>query len=932
MRTNKLIKGLGITLALTACMTAGFFAVSSGSVFGRYAEAEPYVTGEPEIVDDTVTPQSDTAIPLTSENEKLPEIPTTIGTKGKKTNPFVVLEIVPHPSERAISYLVSDPEEGLPYDPMELGITICDEYGKNMPAEYKNGSGNFNNFLSAKIGGVFNNNNHYELYTGEGEEEKSYDYTYIKKYYQVKTDSDTISDADFEKLTIKELAEKYETLFEEDKNGEKIRDIAIKDNRDWDRTKTKKEEYHYSITDYEKVSAEDYASLTLQELAEKYPTLFEDVKLKALKDNEAWKRSETTKTIQVQEESFVPDSGYFYNAGAGKGDYKMTSIWSPSFEKAEAGDKNQWIYVEKAADLPTGAYRIFDDKKDWQISGNLNDGSLLGGYFNVTDSEWTGKNVKVITQKYGTKDVPQYTFSYDKTEYEYEFVFYGMALRDILKRRLFFRDTNEEYDEFCIQVISLTPEEINEMDANDTAETLSYVERADMFYVAMFNAGDDNIKNHINFYRKYIAKEEGVTAGSDVTYHSYYENDLEWVDCMKIMKRLSANKNLPMLYENVVGDMVNQGVNEDGSTSNHIYLNENNTDIEQTGSLNNMAKLYLATVQMDLTKKTDGTDRTFKDHIYPYIRQIALTKQEGAGEWAPKYTGYFKRVDGISGNLCTCGQTTEYKERSYYLWGKAMFYPNAVVSELSELQTKYGYISNYVLGGDPSSFNNNKYNGGMNVAASTRGEDEKNVAVVYDNSANTNKTIFDNGGFNNMGRIAELILNNFSKDPNRLTITIRKNKREYTKLNDEIVLLDYEQKAKYRNDKTITLKCNAENTNNEDSIITKIEFVNEDTGETKTLIPNTQTAGTEEASPLVWEEITFSDGTKPVSGYRVNKNDSLDFTLPFSRRDWQKGYTVIHIYSVARCSYSRGKQQKYFSGDEKKTSITIAGRTLFNLE
>lgn len=920
MKKRKAIKYIGLTLALTVVCTAVFFALSVSDVLGKFVPEVPYVTEEPEVIvgtKDYVTPQKDTATPLTSENKKLPEIPTTIGKKGTKTNPFIVLEIVPDHSEQALSYLVPSKEEGLPFDPMELGIRICKEYGMNI-VDYKDRSGNFSDFLGNTIGGVFNNNNHYKIYSGNGEDETPVQYSYIKKYYDIEVDSDKLEVSDFDSMTVAQLAEKYKDVFEKD-GSEKIRDIALQDESGWEKVKTETKRYDYQVTDFMKIQSSEYDTLTVSELAAKYPEVFSkdswgnEIEKEAIEDEAHWKKKKESRYISTSDADYTPlKNGYFYNAGAGKGDYAADDLRWATFEKSETESKNQWIFVSSKEELPEGAYNIWDKGYNRDtINPAMENGELTGGYFAIADSKGGWDSIFCINaiQKV------YYTYTYQNTKYTMSFKYYGLAVNDILKRRLFYRETEKEYENFHMKVISLTPAEINEMDKNDTADTLSYIERADMFYVAMFdelslNAG---IKNQIEFYHKYVADKPET---EEATLYDYTDNDLEWVDCMKIMQRLAGNKNLPIMYENEVGNMLGEGVNGDGSTSCHIYLNENNTDEEQVGSLNNIAKLYLTTVQLDLTKKTSGSDRIFIRDIYPNFQQIKLAPQKDANPNSAKYTGYYARLNG---QTCSCDQSEDYKKRCFYLWGKAMFLPNDVeaLNDFSRLVSEYGYLQLYIDGKDPSNFQNNKYNGGLNVANSTRGDDEKNVAIVYDNPTNKDKTILNDSMFNTMGPIMEMILANGGKDPEDLIVSVRKNKKEYVRMNDENVMLDYSPEAKYKTDKTITLKCKVQNPNNEDSIIKSISFINEETDDKIVMKPS---------------NVEKEDVSGLGLGYRVPANSYLDIELPFSRAKWQSGYTTVSVTTVSRVSYIKARKKLYANGAEREAQISIVGRRLFNLE
>lgn len=268
-------------------------------------------------------------------------------------------------------------------------------------------------------------------------------------------------------------------------------------------------------------------------------------------------------------------------------------------------------------------------------------------------------------------------------------------------------------------------------------------------------------------------------------------------------------------------------------------------------------------------------------------------------------------------------ELSDYKKRCFYLWGKAMFFPEEIIegdnnSDFQKLIDNYGYLNNYINGGNPSSFNNNNYNGGMNRANSTRGDDEKNVTVVYDTSANTNKTILDDGGFNNMGSIAEEILSNGGQTAEDIVVYAAKNKRQYVHLDESNIMLDYSKEAKYGKEKWITLKCDVKNSNNEDGILTSVTFLkSESDNNGKTL----------EVKDMEKEKV-FND----IVGYRIPKEGTIQIQIPFSHELWQKGYTVIRCETKGICSYFRKGKIKYSVVNTKKFDIHVNERKLFNLE
>lgn len=934
----------------------------------------PYVTGAPESASVYVTKQSSEAVPLTSENENLPKIPTTKGVKGSETNPFVVLEIIPDHSEQAISYMVPTKEEGLPFDPMEFGISICETYNKNMVEQYKNGPTNFNNFLHSQIGGVFNNNNHYDIYTevnGEmGDSEAGHnavDYTTIKNYYTVSVPSGVITSDDFKNYTIEELAQNYPGYFVTDDNGTEIREIARQDNQNWDRITEQTASYKYEIKlPAGAISEEEYQNDTVSTLAKRYPDLFKkdtswakldvDAAALAAKYDSKWtKKSEKTTVYNWNTSDYnALKEGYLYCAGAGKGQLSWSGKSWEAFQADSDQDKNIWTYYPSVDDMPAGAKSI-DDYTDTDISNKAKDNQteLTGSYFKI------GNHTGIVNGV----EVNVYTYSIDVTENNYTFKYYNLAVNDLLKHRLFERETEEEYDNFHMQVISVTPKEINEMDKNDTAETLSYIERADMFYVGMFYDQDGGAAEMIKFTNKYILnRDEGVK------YYDYSENDLEWDDCMKIIDRLCNNRNLPLIYENAVGQMLNKGVNEDGSATNHIYLNENFKDLNQVGSINNMAKLYLVATQMDLTAQMNRTiredERNFYRDIFPYFQKIAI---KDPVEGSAKYTGYYKRPDGIYGHLCECGASEDYKERGYYLWGKAMFLPNVIITDEQVLIDSYGYSENYINGGAGKASNfdigNKKFGQtagetNMDAACGIFDNDDANVAIVYDgyeNTSNPNKTILDNSGFNNVMKIAEIILSNGSQQPDGMAVSILPFKQQYVKLSDTEAMLDYNRDAKYRSDKDLTLKLAIQNSNNEDCILESVIFIKTDEEGNEIGQQEWYVASKNDAEKAAYaakdpkkkvldadnnviqeEEIVFNTEKEtdksPYTGIKIGRTSTLKINLPYTRSEWLDGFDKVRIVTRSRISYKKKNKIKYVTSEDPDINdCMILGRGLFNL-
>ncbi len=123
-------KYVGATAVLTCVFVIGLGVLVSQNVFGKYVSGKPYIVEGSNTGTKTITTSegSNQKGKMGSGAEPcVTEIPTCEGKKGTETNPFIVLEIVPDKAQQQLSYLTGDPDQGMPYDPLELGI----RFGKN---------------------------------------------------------------------------------------------------------------------------------------------------------------------------------------------------------------------------------------------------------------------------------------------------------------------------------------------------------------------------------------------------------------------------------------------------------------------------------------------------------------------------------------------------------------------------------------------------------------------------------------------------------------------------------------------------------------------------------------------------------------------------------------------------------------------------------
>lgn len=898
------------------------------------------------------------------DKDKDSESANTDDLRGTEEHPFVILEIKPDEDEGAMGYFMSSPEEGLPYDPMQLGKDLM-ETGKYSGSfyDYLNPRGGINskdgsvnegastnlaNEVGSYLGGPFANNmgvryykntdNTYEPGTAEYYAKKNSELTtevniYVKKYYEVSTAEISDSDIATYKTVPKLLAanSSYKEIFKKDKDGKTIKSVALEDSNNW----------HIE------------------------------------------KSTEPTKTETYNKNSSLVKNGYLYFAGKAKGDLCSKNYvdsngntdWSKiCFEKSQYDNDqyNMWKIAATKSELPdSSSSKQIPTGKNWGndvVNGCINGNFPVNSYIKLSD---------LVAGSY------QIQFEYIKVgTYAYLFRYYNFAVRDTFMRRLFYKSEDSKYNDFHIQVISLTPEQINALDKYDTADTTSYIERADMFYIASFDDGDSDAYDMINFIKRYKQVVAGKATWNDfdktkkVNWHDFNNNDLEWVDCARIIERLCLEKTTPLVYESSVANLLNKGVNQDGSTTNHVYLNKDYPDVEQIGSLNNMAKLDLVTVQFHLPKATlpGEANQSFLDLYMPKIRQIKLNKPAGTAQ----YTGWFERLDG---KKCTCSASTEYKERSNYLWSKLTFVPDdsdmeAKIgsTEFDEiLVNNYGFSSYYVSGGAVMrEFSNKNWNGDFTKAngmrsgeipkdgESTEGFDQTNVVFVWENNANANKNLFHNAseGINEIGSLGEFILKREGVDNSDLDLTIVKNKKEYVRVQNFAqpdstkkyyegeVMLDYSRDAKYSKDKTIYLKIGVSNKNAVRGKIKSIVFKNTTTGKNFDAIKKgliTSPASDDEKGTITWVNWSKSSGV-----YMTKAGANTILRLSLKRSEWLNaygstldangypmrtktadGYDQIEIKTQGRYRDSAGNIKEH---PEKTYLIKITGRDLFPLE
>lgn len=989
----RVIKYSVFTVLLTCLFVTGYYLISNGVIFGKFTvKDDTYTLGEVSETDQseiTVTSQSqEGAVPLTSDNEDLPIIPGFDGKKGSKENPFVFLEVVPQLSQQSFSYLVSSQEDGLPFDPVELGIKFCSDFNLG---SYIDSNGNLKDRQTVvnalqNCNYTYFGNNFPSIGTADYSRINYYDLDFL---YNFTLDSSQISKSAYDSAsTIKDLYTNYPQAFAlacpelfsviTDENGEvtsaTLQDDsflkAIEDESNWSRKVTENPDItkSYSLSvPVGSIAQEDFDSMTMSELAQKYPAIFEkdsngrQIAAADLEKNDKWEK-------EKKDLSYVPENGYFILKNKGEGQYSLYNsgnwVWHDDmgagtyYEAATTGtDTDMWDYVE--GDAPEGLINIMDSSAypSWERDAALKGDKELqpGLYYVPARNE---NNLSILVKE------SVYSFSYAK--YVYTFKYAGIKINDILKRALFERE-EEDYEDLHVKVITVTPDMINEMAANDTENTVDYIERADCIYISQYYDGYGEVAERtnrfVNFYNKYCGGT-GPDIQSDTGYEgliSYNDNDLEWSQCMKIMKRLSTNKNLPLMWTKLVGQMWMYGV--DGGFNCHLYIDENNTNVETRGALCNISKLYNITVQFDLldsksedekklSKGEAGYRQTFMDDIFPYIKSMKLNDDQKCNTDHPaQYTGYYERNP-----LAISDASEEYKKRCYYLWNKFTFVPTEITGiygsngPYTVLSEKYGFLESYFY---ENAFQNATDTRGASASHGSDGNDEKNVTVAGSgHSDNVNQSIpLDSSVLDRMLEILKKILDNDEKKPEDLTLNLMKYKKYYTKMSNDTILLDYSSEAEYSDlNKEFYVKFELRNINNEDGVITKLSLVREEDSDDGIEL---KIKKKEDGDFINKTDVTYSNNTMPLEGYCVPQNNSLLCFVPVKIADWQ-GYerdsngnlkrdsegnlikgdprTILKVEWTSRMNYQKSPTNIRYYSNTGEDFINIGERELFKLE
>lgn len=878
-----------------------------------------------------VTGQEDYNNVLTSSSTEytgvnaLPEIPEANSAydKGTEQNPLVILEIVPELSQQSLSYFATSKEDGLPFDPLEMSMKMSQDQKQSYihssmqqtfmlnNKHIKSGNWKAQGLKSAnlswltQVGGIFSGNNFDNLYqiydydhtvTDSSRKTNGHDYDFsnapllkVDSYYTVEMKKGSTF---VEGLSQESNGGSYPTIaslydgnaaFKEafvDKDGQEIPREVIDDDRNWawniEADSDNNKQFTISVTEPTAEFESDYAELKSGALdqnvfLERYKDILSTTDAGTKVSEDEFARTEAWSFNDAQEKY----KGYFVYVGQGNGNVNVGAYWTSGQDGAA------WKYVEEASELPENANNIWPDgKQGWEVDGAIQS-AKEGDY--VSAGSIGGMDGTLAAS---LKKVKAYTINYNYEGYKLKFQYVGIKWNDVLKRMLInFKDetdsdgkvtqtADQQYDNYHIKIITVTPAMINEMDKNDTEDTLDYIERADMFYVSSYYGGKggtnaDQVKNLRNFFWKYVDsdKETALQANKDDVSQlvSFEENDLEWSDCMKIIKRLSGDAGLAMMFSKQMGFYLDDGTDK---VCNLIY--DSTYKHDQKASLCNLAKLYLVSTMFDLSASTlsDKSQKllwTFMDNVYGNIKQVKLSSSAKAPDNTAQYTGYYKEDE--EGVNAACG-SHDSDSKYTYLWNLYSFIPYVTTASEDSLYSsdgtadmdvfveKYGFLSSSLRGTYPEStyghvdgnISDKGYRTGLTSGNSftytsitgTRDplEDYQNVTIVMpgdmeivtwqdeqdnkgvagtflygqkgsynakENLDNKNFTIIDKGVMSRISVVLFNILQNAKAPTPTMKFNVDSNKdskKYYQKMSNSSVLIDFNQSASYNENRS----------------------------------------------------------------------------------------------------------------------------------
>lgn len=873
-----------------------------------------------------VTGQEDYKNVLTSSSTEytglnaLPEIPEANSAydKGTEQNPLVIVEIVPELSQQSLSYFATSKEDGLPFDPLELSMKMSKDKKQSyiqssMQQTFmlnnhhiKSGSWKAQGLKSAnlswltQVGGIFSGNNFDNLYqiydydhsvTDSSKKTNGHDYDFsnaplvkVDSYYTVEmkkgsTFVDSLSQENNggSYPTIASLYDGNASFREAfvDKDGQEIPREVIDDDLNWawnvETDSENNKQFTISVTEPSAEFESDYTELKSGALdtkvfLERYKDILSTTDAGTSVSEDEFSKTEAWTFNDAQEKY----KGYFVYVGQGNGNVNVGAYWTSTQDGAG------WKYVESASELPSNANNIWPDgKQGWEVDSAIR-GAKEGDY--VPAGSIGGMDGTLASS---LKKEKTYTITYNYEGYKLKFQYIGLKWNDVLKRMLInFKDetdsdgkvtqtADQQYDNYHIKILTVTPAMINEMDQNDTEDTLDYIERADMFYVSSYYGGKsgtnaDQVKNLRNFFWNYVDpdKETALQANRDDVSQlvSFEENDLEWSDCMKIIKRLSGDAGLAMMFSKQMGFYLDDGTDK---VCNLIY--DSTYKHAQKASLCNLAKLYLVSTMFDLSASTlsDKSQKllwTFMDNVYGNIQQVKLSNSAKAPDNTAQYTGYYKEEEeGVNAACSSHDSDSKYT----YLWNLYTFIPYVTTAsedalyksdgtaDMDVFVEKYGFLSSSLRGTYPEStyghvsgnISDKGYRAGLTTNNSftytsitgTRDplEDYQNVTIVMpgdmeivswqdeqdgrgvagtflygtkgnynamESLDNKNFTIIDKGVMSRISVVLFNILQNAKAPTPTMKFNVdsnMKSKKYYQKMSNSSVLIDFNQSASY---------------------------------------------------------------------------------------------------------------------------------------
>lgn len=904
MRTRKKIWFLYSLIPIVIAIVVGIGIYTRA--FGMFSPKEPYVKGEPDsIALDSVTDEGKNWIGEMGTGAKpaTSDVPTCEGKKGTKDNPFVILEIVADKAQQQMGYLAMDENETKPLDVLQYGIDTAAEQKRS----YVPGSSSIMGQDNLKEIGQWFCNWKYSVYKiGKKAEKESIPYTEIAKLYNVEITSNDLEKAGVSTEAFDEQLQKGKT---------------------------------------QKFSREVY---DVPALIKKYPDFFEKdsdkntIRKPAKEDINNWSVKKKTEVVKEAEEEIYKKTGYLVAVEPGKGEFGFASESDASnFIFTKMGtDADRWIYVEKEEDLPEGVLERYTNRTAqigqygfWNNETNIGWTDSTSELYNY-DNNQNGKEASALTgMMLKLSDNSNLTSKYVKSPQEtkdvYTFSYYGLKNNNVLKRQLFHFTTQEAYDDFYMQVICMTPSELNAIGKKDTKEKVDMIERADMFYLGSYDSETNNIANVYKLYYKYVENQKDYQYDSSKV-AEFMDEDLDWNLCFKLIYRLCNNKNLPLVMTNRLGNLEKYG-----TADVKMYQSKKTPNVTRKATLNNLAKLYIIASQFDLTAKKEEDEsyiRTFYDDILMTgkLEQIVLNDTAKTDAKTPAdNTGYYVRPKTIETDDLT------EKQKCYYLWNSLTFYPEA--DEMDALWStdsqcninvdkfvSYGYNRSYFDVNDASNiFTSSK----MGMKAKGSDGEHGNVAIPQNANNENYSTLLGNTENADVLNVAMdtafQIMNNRPETVNNLVVKALKQAKKYVKLADDSVLIDYSSDRSYTSETSYLKVQIHDNNNTEDGLVTKISLKNE-SGETapgSNLILYTTKDMT-----TACEKTTYSGKT----GYQVKTSAPLIAYIPYSIKDWAKGYNIIEFETVGR-TYSERKK-KTIMGSPVTSQITIGERTLFSLE